>query len=508
MTDSFDTLYKEFRNRLRPFQPQSLLAAAVATLRHPVKDQFEELQKFPWQVLLIVKWALQDDMCSDVTGRLVSRREFDELRQHLLEFSERMSGLGTGPFWLSVRRLLHQQLAFQRGTSGGFAREAALLCTLKQDHPLRCLFEEKTRLTPEQFLDLALATYAAIFEGQLSLSAAWFAAYRPGVGDQAIIAFIALVSRTYEELRQFCRALPRGDERKASEYFEFTPFHRFPFVRRGAVLECWHPMVFYRGMESMVHSVLSEAGPAYIEPFSKIFEAHIQAELRRTGCVLLDENDLRRLVGQDTQVPDALLPFPEANVFIESKAGLFDESVMIAGDPRILKHKTKALQKAIGQGWSACTGVRRCTSAPAQVREAPCDYLLVVTNRELNASKGTRLREVYPAGTLDYPDAEAERFLPLERVYVLSVNDFERVAAAIRHDRLHLPTLLSQCVESDRAPQTSKFFFHQHLDALKIKNGRSVLIDEALDAVVARFEAGASGQGVKDGFKPIKPGES
>lgn len=490
MSESFNTLYKEFRNRLRPFQPQSVLAAAMSMLRQPAKDRMEDLERLPWQIMLIVKWALQDDMCSDVHGRLITQREFDELRQSLLEFPERMDRLASGPLWLWMRRLLHQQLAFQRRTSGGFAREAALLGSLTEDHPLRRLFKEKTALTPEQFLDLSLATYSAILEGQLSLPVTWFATLRPSTGDPAIRAFISLVSRTYPELRRFCRELPHGDERKASEFFEFTPLHRFPFVRRGNVLECWHPMVFYRAMESMVHSVLSEAGPAYIQPFSRLFEAHIRTELRSTGSSLVDENDLRAMLSQDMQVPDALLSFSEANVFVEAKAGLFDESVMVAGDAKILSHKTRALQKAIGQGWSASTGVRRSAEAPAQIREAPTDYLLVVTNRELNSSRGSRLRETYPAGTLEYPNADAQRLLPLDHVYVLSVDDFERVVAAITQDHLHLPTLLSRCVQCDAAPETARFFFHQHLDAFRIKEGRSVLIDVALDAVIARYEAG------------------
>lgn len=449
----------------------------------------QDLEKLPWQIMLIVKWALQDDMCSDVHGRLISQVEFDELRQSLLEFPERMDRLASGPLWLWMRRLLHQQLAFQRRTSGGFAREAVILASLTQDHPLRRLFNEKAGLTPEQFLDLSLATYSAILDGQLSLPITWFASLRSSVGDQAIRAFISLVSRTYAELRQFCRELPHGDERKASEFFEFTPLHRFPFVRRGNVLECWHPMIFYRAMENMVHSLLSETGPAYIQPFSRLFEAHIRTELRGTGCSLFDEDDLRAMLGQDMQVPDALLSFPEANIFVEAKAGLFDESVMVAGDAKILSHKTRALQKAIDQGWSASTGVRRNLGSPTQIREAPIDYLLVVTNRQLNASRGSRLRETYPAGTLEYPNADAQKFLPLDHVYVLSVDDFERAVAAIKQDHLHLPTLLAQCVQCDAAPETARFFFHQHLDALKIKDGRSVLIDVALDAVVARFEA-------------------
>src|SRR5690348_8438086 len=113
MTSAFNTLYEQFPNHLRPFQPQSIVNAAFATLREPARDKVESLQRLPWQIMLLVKWTLQDEECSDVGGRLVSRQEFDALRQRLLEFSEHMERIAEG-FWLSMRRLLHQQLPFQR----------------------------------------------------------------------------------------------------------------------------------------------------------------------------------------------------------------------------------------------------------------------------------------------------------------------------------------------------------------------------------------------------------
>lgn len=490
MPTAFNTLYMEFRNRLRAYRTSSIVEAAMHTLRHDFGDALENLRMAPWQVMLVVKWALQDKMGSDVGTIDVSSTQFDQLRQQLHEFPERMAGGAIESLSLFMRRHLHQQVAFQRQMSIGFAREAALLGTLPDNHALRQGFLERTGLTSEKYLDFALATYSAVVDqGRLDLSFNWFQALRRSFGEDDFRSYVALVSRDYHELRQFCRTLPTKIPRVASEYFEFTPLSRFPFLRRADSLNCWHRMIFFRGMEGLVHSVLSEAGEAYIQPFSKLFEQHIVAELLTTGCEILDENQLRHLFGNDSQVPDALLSFPEANVFVEAKAGLFDESVMTVGNAEILSHKTKALRNAIMQGWAASTAIRSTGAAPAQARQAPFDYLLVVTNRELAASRGTLLAEMYPEGKLTYPNADVEHTLPLSRIYVLSVDDFERVVAAINSDHLSLPDLLAACVARDARPETAKFYFEQHLAAHTVRNGRSKVLNDALDRSAERLNA-------------------
>jgi hypothetical protein len=181
------------------------------------------------------------------------------------------------------------------------------------------------------------------------------------------------------------------------------------------------------------------------------------------------------------------LSFPGVNVFVESKAGLFDESVMVTGHSEILAHKTKALQKAIAQGWSASVGLRRAQKAPASALRASKDYLLVVTNKELNASQGTILREMYPAGTLDYPSPAEEQHLPLQHVYVVSVDDFERLMAAARTPGFDIPEFLERCVEADSNLSTSKFLFEVHLDFLRVPHGCSPVLSEALNRAQERL---------------------
>jgi len=489
MKQDFFSTYKALRNRMRKFRPRSILRMSMNCLSQAANSKLEELQKHPWHLLLLVKWALQDPMASDRDGREISPAEFDDLRQRLFDFPERISlSPEEGSAMLFVRLILRQQVAFQRRPSPAFLREAALIGELASEHRLRLLFREKTGLDALQFMDLAFAAYVAVLDkGQRTLNTDWFRPLRTAYGDQCVDAFIRNVSRSYEELVVFCRNLPDANKRRASEFYEFTPLRRFPFLRTGDVLEYWHPMVFFRGMEGFVHSVLSEAGQDYIDRFSKIFENHVVGEVRNKGWSFFDEAQLQTLIGSEQRVPDALISFPDVNLFIEVKAGLFDESVMVAGHPEILVHKTRALRTGIAQGWSASVGLRIARKAPAQVLRASKDYLLVVTNKELNASRGMTLREMYPAGKLDYTSPEAEPYLPLERVYVLSIDDFERLMAAARRPGFDVPQFLDKCMESDTDPSALKYFFWQHLDALRVPNGWSPLLSEALDHAQERL---------------------
>jgi|SRR5262245_56838634 len=88
---------------------------------------------------------------------------------------------------------------------------------------------------------------------------------------------------------------------------------------------------------------------------------------------------------------------------------------------------------------------------------------------------------MYPAGKLDYPNPEAERYLPLQRIYVLSIDEFERLMAATSAAGLDIPHFLEKCVEADSAASTSKFLFEQHLDAFQVPIGYSSVVSEALD---------------------------
>lgn len=339
-----------------------------------------------------------------------------------------------------------------------------------------------------EFIDLSLAIFTVIFDGNRRLRDGYFDPLRPSYSDEVISSYQSSLARTFSELVTFCRALPNANRKVASEYFEFPVLSRYPFFRSDNAMICRHPAVLYRGLEGFVHSVLSEAGQDYMECFSRLFETHVVTQARGVPTRLIGEDELRGYIAADTQVPDGLLSFPGCNVLIESKAGLFNESVMTVGSSEIFAHKTRSVQKAIGQAWATSVSLREQGSAPTEVLNAATDYLLVVTNKELGTSRGTAFASMYPNGTLDYPSAEAEHLLPLGRVYVLTIEDFERLTSAAVAGELDLPAFLAACVEDDEKPETRLMLFEQHLQRRNVLMRFSEPVEKAIDASSSRLE--------------------
>jgi len=314
----FNTAYKALRNRFRPYRIESVLKVALQQLNQDWPSRLEELKQIPWQQLLLVKWVCQEGGITKDIGRELAPDEYHELRQRLHDFPEQID-LGvrdTLPGRLFMRQLLHQQIGFQRQFSKGFVREGALLAAQPANSLLRRLFEEKTGLLVEEFLDLSLATYVAILSGKKTLDVGWFSPLANSYSQAAIDAYVRAISCDCMGLRRFFCALPETAEKQklASEYFEFPVIKRYPFLRTGRTLECWHPMVFFRGMEGFVHTVLSEAGNDYMNRFSKLFEDHVIAELKKLPVYVLDEQEMTKYLTPGAKVPDGLMAFPECNV--------------------------------------------------------------------------------------------------------------------------------------------------------------------------------------------------
>ena len=492
---SFTDAYKEWRNRARKYSLESIVSGAIDVLGEPPSsDPVEELRKAPWLTMLMVKWACQDRYPGRAHLPSISPEQLYELRQRLWEFPDRleMGGRNEMPPELFMRLIFRPQLGFQRGFSKSFVREAALLAEQHDDYPLRKVFKERTGFDVLEFIDLALGTFGKILNGERLLGDAYLSSLQGAYAPEVISSFQRSIARNFPELVEFCRSLPDASRKVASEYFEFPILTRYPFLRRGNAMICWHPMVFYRGLESFVHSVLSEEGQEYMRRFSRLFERHVVAEARKVPARFEDEDALREFIGADTQVPDGLLSFPGCNVFIESKAGLYHESVMTVGNKDVFAHKTKAIKTAVGQAWATSVSLREQRRAPLEVLDAHGDYLLIVTNKELGTSKGTALASMYPEGTLEYPSAEAERLLPRNHIYVLAIDDFERLTNAAAGGQIELPEFLASCVRDDEEPETALLLFEQHLNRRKIPFQFSRTVEEAIAASLLRLRRALS----------------
>src|SRR5205807_860220 len=94
---------------------------------------------------------------------------------------------------------------------------------------------------------------------------------------------------------------------------------------------------------------------------------------------------------------------------------------------------------------------------------------------------GADLKAVYPEGQLSYPSDEAKALLPLERIYFVSVDEFERLAASAS-DARQVHDFLRECVRLDAEPSTGKYFFDEHLRTFSGRRKESKFLTSALEA--------------------------
>lgn len=479
----FNDAYKSWRNKARRYSLVSILDRAFESLRYfESRPGLENAKSAPWLTALIVKWVCQDRM--QVSYRKATSENFDELRQNLWSLPEEVESLSGSieSGHLFMRRIIRPQLGFQQPVSPDFMRTALLISRLDQNHRLARLFRERMGIDVSDFLDLSYATYAAIIHGKKDVPREWFDSLRASYGH-SVDVLINLISTDVKGLQVFFRA--QGSSRKLSgEMFEFPILSRYPFLNENGVLKCWSIGLFFRGMELIVHRILADAGQAYADPFSIQFERHVIDECIYAGLKFTSESEIKIISGMEEKVPDGMFELDGGNVFVESKAGIFNEPVMIAGTKDIFSHKTRSLQSAFVQ---ASTRAKLLADRIPDRFGGKVNYLIVVTNLELSIGRGDRFEKMLPDGCLD-SQGYLRGVISTDRIYIVSIADFERLIGAIRAGDLNLVDFLNFCIDQDNDSLSSKLMLSQHLDEKKVKKYTSRLLAGGINEIESRLK--------------------
>jgi hypothetical protein len=471
-------LHQQILNELRRYSATSIVEAAIGLLsvEHPTKH--EELMMLPWNILLLVKWALRDEHVRIRIGRRITPQEFDGLRQGVQELVGKDYLAKKPPVYLMMR-FHFSQFEFQRPEGWGFLRWPALIARQRANHPSRRQFVEVLGLPPEHFIDLAFNLMAAVIGGPAHIPHNYFQPVHSTYG-KSIDAFWRLVARDLPALRHALR-----EDAKATpiplrqELYEFPHLKQYPFFKaRNGGFRPWHRLVAARGLEEIVHLRLSHLGSQYTEPFSRLFEEYVTqlAQDMSSGCVT--ETEYKTLAGSSAPKVEAILPFDDCIVFVEAKMALFGDDVLLTDNEPQAFQKTKRVRDGIKQAWKVGKAIRGPQTVLPQSSNAKQDFLLVVTSRELGLGSGEQQRRLYPPGSLEYPDDDARKNLPLENVFSMSIQDFERLSTAVTRGDIRLPDLLKDAVRKNRDPQTSAIFF-DHFFGQHVRNwgSPSLLID-------------------------------
>ena len=505
---SFDDRYKQFRNQLRKYNLESIVRQALRYTSTPPSDVLEDLRRAPWLAMLIAKWALLDKMVPANYGPAITPEAFEGLMQQLWsiesDLKPRTEMHGTP---LLLRSLSFVQIAFQARNTRSFLRLPMLVSRLPENHRLRQLFLQQWDMSPDHFVDLAICLYGArqhLHDPVIERSA--FAALAAHYGDPAIDRILAEFSRNMPDLRRELIAMEWSDRdgkvkpRQRSELFEIPVFQRFPLLTLadGRYI-VWHPIVMAKAMEVAVHLRLSEAGEAYTQAFSPIFEDYVIELVDSVGVPRHLEGEMKAQMGNKSKVVEAIMPSAGANILIEAKMGLFPDTMMTVSDPMIARHKMVNLVKAGNQGAAVCEALHTSKLSFADVTQSETNYLLVITSRDLSVGRGTVLDGMCQPDGVEYGTELGRRLLPLEHVFFVSIEAFEGIVAAARAGKISLPEFLASAVVRNRNLETSSLWLDLQLpDGARNIDDPESSIAKAWEAASRRLEQALSLPGLPD----------
>lgn len=486
----FHLLYNQVRLQLRRLAPESVALEVIRQINEPAPDSLEELRKAVWQSLLLVKWAFQENTGHLAITRNATSQDIQQLRQMLWQ----VQGHGDSPIgahntaFIFMRQLLWPQVELQKLETKSLVREEAILSRLSDSHRLKKLIRNEIGLNPEVLVDLKLAVFSGLTSGNGRMSRSFLDPLARALGSNVVQRFLSLMALDSRGLTEFCSGLPgQGSSRVSSEYFEAPALTEYPLLLVSGGFFWWHRMVFARGLESFLHRKLGRAGQKYIDLYGPVFEAYVIGMLRDIEIEYKTESELCEAFGSRDKLTDGLCVHSKANILIECKSLLYREDRMTVGSSRVFLHKMKSIVRAIQQAHSVSHLIRDRRAGPIEVNGRHPDYLLIVTNIDLLIGNIYKFKEVFGPKIAEFKRTYPKSNLPINNIFVVSVDEWERLVSLLKDQGLDFFDFLSQASNEDSDHRTAKFTMDQHVGARG--GGRvATAVSDTVEASLMRME--------------------
>ena len=457
---TYNDAVKGVIRKLRDYSVSSIADCARDYLNRKSKSG-NEAYKLPWIVLLVLKIVIESKDIKLYSGKKCKENILLDACNNLWNNGELLIDTSAvNRLFLSFRSLINVQLIFQRNENLNFMRLPILIGLIGERNPLYVLFKEEFNLTPEQFNFYAFLVMAPLMiHGEnVLICSSYFDSIREKCWTE-LSSFINDYSKNLSELRDLLQEESKknkhefGNERSSKELIETPWLIRYPFLKRDEYLLAWHPSLYAMCLEETVHKRLSFYGQRYMQPFSKIFENYVLSLLRQCPYEFISEGDYKKKL-HDKSVPavDAIVKVNDnINLFVEVKASLFQDEILVSDNERIIYTKFSNVRKAFVQGWKVGKIIRK--NEQFHISDESVDFLVVVVNRRINCGSAAHFRAIMPNdvfknicpenGFLE-PDEENLRNLPIENILIMSIDIFEQLILLVVNGKLDIVEFLSK----------------------------------------------------------------
>ena len=498
-------LYKTLRNKLKKKDGLSWVLSAINRLHWVHRGTMEDFRKWnPWRLLLIIKWALIN--CEDKHPQVSLAEDKDLIPAmnavHEMEgLKNRFLGRGLPHGAIKfMRTLAFQQFWLQRRlVAHEIGRQLHLFSGITTSYAMKEKFASQSGLSLQAWFEFVTATWIKL--GGLASAANQFMErkwlspletfYTNGEGER----FLQLISLTPEGAGVFLREKAKGVPTDL-QLVEQTPLKEYPLLRIGNNYYCYCPAVFDETVRFFLYDFMKRAFPQeFSSAFGKIMERYLEEGLRFCDFNYLTEGHVKKkFAGRPV---DFIVQGSEATLLIESKAVEMAPLARINPQDIVLRN---ALTNRISEALKQLYSVAHAISA----RELDIDtnrkeiFGIVVTYKELylGGAKGIweevfneDLRQFFAEKKID------PGVLPQEKIFFLSVEDFDAVISICAGHKERLVEVLQRAYESEVGdPKERKFVFAMHLDKWPREERSSLpyvekAYDEAFEKLIGKMKS-------------------
>jgi hypothetical protein len=484
--------YKQARNCLRKYNPDSVLAHAIGALHKAAHGGYEVMRYYqPWNILLLIKWTLEE---ADSISHHRPPAKLDDVHR-VLNILQEMGAHVRMPteyehHYLFMRHLAFQQFWLQQTVDGAaLARQELLFCCLPSDHPFQRDFFRLVGIRCADFtlLSFTLIAFFLADPKRRAIKRENFSNLDPKLISESLDSFL---SKTSKDIASLHNILTLGSERKQSimdQIISPTPLVNFPLLKVGQDFIAYYPTLLFRSLEDFIYRTLKTDKPAeFPAKFGPIFEQYVGGCFSDANVPFIDESSLAKSLCGSGKCVDFLIVEDDCNILVDAKGVEVSHLGRVSHEPEIVFRSLKAsVRKAIEQGMDTARRIATTISTGVKSFGKSKNFLLVVTYDSLNLGSNTEFVNMFGQKVVDGLQSKFGNPLPIpiENVFFLEIDDLERLLARVCEKQTTIVAALLHAQKNDSDPATQKFSFIQHLESLSPQLRRLPRLQSAFETL-------------------------
>lgn len=482
--------YKKLRNKIRKFEPLSIVLPSIQKLHEASKKPPNELGGYtPWNLLYLIKIAFLE------AGENDSRRA---TIRDVNVFLDKINNLGNDNRFLKgkegslrkfMRMLAFQQFWFQRSIKPDDISRQIIIFDRESAAEWNEEFYLITGIPLRTFLQMLMVVLARFIgnSNRTYITKDWFSSL--DIDEETILTFFQLISLDAKETKDFFERHYKNTDDKLLQLTEQTPLKEYPFLKVGDVYQCYSPHVLQEKIRHTVYDTLKlKHGNSFTQSFGGLFEKYIYRLMDEHGISYMSESEFKNLF-PSKRACDAIIVLEDSLILIEIKGIEMHPYAQINPTNAVL---AKQLETNIIKSFEQIYEVGNLLSNTEKGRKILKNreiFAAVVTYKEMYLSDGQDLWDEFVSCPLQNYITEKKldiRCVPQKNILFLSVRSFEELLKVVGANGNIMSRIIKKAVKDNSDPEKKKFLFEMHLDGYEKKS--ISLLENIFDEVTSELE--------------------